>query len=109
MQAERILGRLADIPPGEGRTFELDGERIAVFHTRAGAVFATSAACPHKGGPLADGLIGGTTVICPLHERVYDLATGRELTGSCDIRTYPVRLREDGTVLLAVTDAALAG
>ena len=40
MAAERVLGRLADIPPGEGRTFELDGLRIAVFHTRAGDVFA---------------------------------------------------------------------
>jgi nitrite reductase (NADH) small subunit len=100
MEGERILCHLADVPPGEGRTFEVDGRRIAVFHTRTGAVFATDADCPHKQGPLAEGLLGGTTVVCPLHERVYDLATGRELTGECDITVYPVRKTEEGTVML---------
>jgi nitrite reductase (NADH) small subunit len=57
------LGPLSLIPAGEGRNFEIAGERIAVFHTRAGQVFATQAACPHKNGPLADGLVGGNIVI----------------------------------------------
>jgi len=96
----RILCSLADVPPGEGRSFEVDGRRIAVFHTRAGALFATDADCPHRQGPLAEGLLGGSTVVCPLHERVYDLATGRELTGECDIAVYPVRATAEGHVLL---------
>jgi nitrite reductase (NADH) small subunit len=110
MHDERFLCRLADIPPGEGRTFEMDGQRIAVFHTRTGSVFATAAECPHKGGPLADGMLGGTTVTCPLHERVYDLANGRELTGDCDLLTYPVRRTADGIVLLlpAASDAMIS-
>ena len=70
------LGPLHAIPPGQGRNFEFAGERIAVFHTRAGEVFAVQAACPHKNGPLADGLVGGNAVICPLHAWKFDLATG---------------------------------
>jgi nitrite reductase (NADH) small subunit len=110
MTSERILCRLADVPPGEGRTFEVDGRRIAVFHTRGGAVFATDAECPHKRGPLAEGLLGSHTVVCPLHERVYDLATGRELTGECDIAVYPVCRTEDGLIrLLPAPMEAMAG
>jgi nitrite reductase (NADH) small subunit len=109
MAQERILGRLADIPSSEGRTFEVDGLRVAVFHTRTGEVFATQADCPHRGGPLADGMLGGATVTCPLHERVYDLATGRVLAGECDIAVYPVRTTDDGSiVLLPVTLDAVA-
>jgi nitrite reductase (NADH) small subunit len=106
MAGKRILCRLADVPPGEGRSFEMDGRRIAVFHTRAGGVFATGATCPHRQGPLAEGLVGDRTVICPLHERVYDLGTGRELTGECDIAVYPVQTTEDGLVVLQM---AMAG
>ncbi len=64
---EFILGSAGEIPLGEGRNFEVAGEKIAVLRNRAGEVFAVQAACPHKGGPLADGLVGGSTLICPLH------------------------------------------
>ena len=67
-QQEHRIGRLAEIPPGEGRTYEVAGRRVAVFRTRAGQVFATQAECPHRNGPLADGLVGGSTVVCPLHD-----------------------------------------
>jgi nitrite reductase (NADH) small subunit len=102
-----VIGRTAEIPPGEGRTFEVGGKRIAVFHTRAGAFFATQADCPHKGGPLAHGMLGGTAVVCPLHERSWDLATGAPAAGSdCPIAVYPVRAAEDGTLVLAEVPAA---
>ena len=50
---------LSAIPAGEGRTFVLGGVRVAIFNGRDGEVFATQADCPHKQGPLADGLTGG--------------------------------------------------
>ena len=96
------LGPLSGIPPGEGRAFDAFGERIAVFHTRAGLVFAVQAACPHRGGPRADGLVGGTTVVCPLHSRKFDLVTGQGSPGECGIRTYPVRLDEGGKIVLTL-------
>jgi nitrite reductase (NADH) small subunit len=91
---------LKEIPRGEGRTFSLFGEKVAVFHTRAGGVYAVQAECPHRGGPLADGLVGGTTLICPLHSWKFDLATGDALMGDCGLKTYPVRIDESGQVVV---------
>jgi len=68
--------RVEDIPLGEGRAIELDGRRIAVFQTRNGW-YALDQRCPHKGGPLADGIVADGCVTCPLHDRRFDLATGR--------------------------------
>lgn len=95
------LGPLSRIPPGEGKCFRVAGEEIAVFHTRQGTVFATEARCPHKGGPLADGLVGDGRVICPLHSQAFDLATGQAVRGSCSaLRTYPTRVSGAGDVFI---------
>lgn len=104
-ESEMIVAPLAAIPPGEGRTFEIGGHRIAIFHTRAGRVFATQAECPHKGGPLADGLIGGDSVICPLHSWKFDLSTGQMQAGSCALKTYPVAVDEKGRIVLTIPAA----
>ena len=91
------LGNIEQIPKAEGRKFRVGGVEVAVFRTRSNEVFATQALCPHAGGPLADGLLGNCKVICPLHERAFDLRTGRNLTGDCgDLRVYPVKLAADG-------------
>ena len=100
--AEILLGPVHQIPPGEGRVFPVAGVEIAVFHTRAGEVYAVQAECPHRQGPLADGLLGGTTVICPFHGRKFDLATGTGQQGDCDLQTYPARLDAHGGVWLTV-------
>lgn len=108
--AEHCLGPVSQIPTGEGRTFLVPAGgpggtapvAVAVFHLRNGALYATQAACPHRGGPLADGLIGGTTVICPLHSRRFDLSTGAGLSDSCDIATFPVRLTDTGLIMVSV-------
>ena len=71
------LGPLDFIPLGEGRAYTLGGKTIAVFRQRDGRLFATDNACPHKAGPLADGLVGSGKVICPLHMWKIDLETGR--------------------------------
>ena len=99
---EFTLGPLGLIPPGEGRNFDVAGERVAVFHTRTGEVFATQASCPHKNGPLADGLVGGGSVICPLHAWKFDLSTGETLAGSCKLTTYPIRVTADGKLVLTL-------
>jgi len=95
------LGPISQIPLGEGRNFSVRGSEIAVFHTRHG-VFATQAECPHRNGPLADGLVGGTSVICPFHAWKFDLTTGEPLMGQCAIQTYPVHLTESGDILLTL-------
>lgn len=96
------LGPVSAIPPGEGRNVEAFGQRIAVFRTRTGELFAVQAECPHRGGPLADGLVGGTTLICPLHSWKFDLSTGQALSGECGIRTFPVRVDDAGQIRLTI-------
>jgi nitrite reductase (NADH) small subunit len=83
-----------DVPSGEGRALTVDGRRIALFRT-PGGWYALDHACPHKGGPLADGILADCRVICPLHERAYDLADGAALTGGAGVAAYPVELRGD--------------
>jgi nitrite reductase (NADH) small subunit len=101
------LGPLAAIPPGEGRAFQVAGREIAVFRTRAGAVFATQARCPHLAGPLADGLVGGGKVVCPLHSYAFELATGRAIGHACGaLRTYPVGISPADEVLLTLDEEA---
>ena len=95
-----ILGPASDVPPGEGRTFQIGALRVAVFLGRDGRVFATQADCPHRKGPLADGLVGGTTLVCPLHEWSFDLTSGMALSGSCGIQTYPIRVDPSGSLVI---------
>ena len=98
------LGTLSSIPRGEGRTFEVGPVRVAVFHGRDGRVFATQAECPHRGGPLADGLLGGTTLVCPMHEWTFDLVSGMALQGACGIRIYPIHADGDGNLVLEMEE-----
>ena len=99
-QAGIRIAHLSEIPEGEGRVFKMGALHLAVFNTRSG-VFATQAACPHKQGPLADGLTGTNTIMCPLHDRIYDLRTGAGVNTDSCITTYPVVVEGDGTILLA--------
>jgi len=95
------LGPLSRIPRGEGRTYAVNGKAIAVFRTRDDEVFATQAFCPHKGGPLADGLIGAGKVICPLHAYQFSLKTGQPVENTCpELKTYAVSLSPTGDILL---------
>jgi nitrite reductase (NADH) small subunit len=80
-----------DVPIGEGRAVTIAGRRVALFRTRAGW-YALDAACPHLGGPLADGIVSDQSVICPLHERRFELATGAALSGGCGVSAHRVTL-----------------
>ncbi len=102
MTIEVVLGPLDAIPPGEGRTFSVGTERVAVFRARTGQLFAVQAQCPHKGGPLADGLLGGTTLICPLHSWKFDLSSGEALMGSCGLETFPVRADDASSIVISL-------
>ena len=94
------VGYISQVPQGEGRNFLVGEEQVAVFHTRDGKVFASESHCPHRRGPLADGLLGGTRITCPLHERTFDLATGAPLNGDCGIRVFPASCGSDGTLVV---------
>ena len=68
-----------EIAPGQSKTVELNGKKIAIFNVE-GALYAIDDACTHRGGPLSQGEVSGTTVTCPWHGAQYDLKTGGVLT-----------------------------
>jgi nitrite reductase (NADH) small subunit len=92
-------GHIDSIPLGEGRTVVVEGRRIAVFRSRSGRLHATQAECPHRGGPLADGVVADSTVVCPLHEFKFDLETGSPRGSSCQaLKVYPVSVDATGEI-----------
>jgi nitrite reductase (NADH) small subunit len=80
------VGAAADVPRLEGRRATVDGRRVAVFRLPDGFA-ATDAACPHKGGPLSDGIVADDCVTCPLHNWRLNLRTG-EVAGQDE--TMPI-------------------
>lgn len=100
--SEHSLGPVAQIPEGEGRLFECGGRILAVFHLRSGEVRATQARCPHRGGPLADGILAGTTLVCPLHAWKFDLETGEPISGDCALATYQAQVSDGGDVTVTI-------
>ena len=99
------IGALEDIRPRAARLVRTDFGCIAIFRTSDDQVFALDDKCPHKGGPLSDGIQHGHAVTCPLHNWVIDLNSG-QAQGADDgsVRTYPVSV-ENGRVMLALVDA----
>ena len=71
------LGSIEQIPIGQGACFIVNDQEIAVFRSRDGRIFAIENRCPHRQGPLCEGIVGGGKVICPLHGHKFDLTTGK--------------------------------
>ena len=94
------IGRAADVPLLEGRTVTVGSRRVAVFRSRDG-YHALAARCPHRGGPLADGLVTEGCVTCPLHNWRFDLRTGAGLGGHPGVERFDV-LERDGELWLRI-------
>ena len=94
------IGALSDIPAQGARVVKTAQGCVAVFRTAEDQVFAIDDACPHKGGPLSEGIVHGNAVTCPLHAWVFSLETG--MAQGADegaVQSYPARV-EAGRILL---------
>jgi nitrite reductase (NADH) small subunit len=111
-QAEKIvtdnsgwieIGRLEAIPPLGARVVRTPDGDIAVFRNADDEVFALRDKCPHKGGPLSQGIVHGKRVSCPLHDWKIQLDTGLAVAPDegCAAR-FPVKL-EGGMIHLSLT------
>ena len=85
------LGSIDRVPIGQGMCFLINGDEIAVFRGRDGRMFAVHNRCPHRQGPLAEGIIGNGQVVCPLHGHKFDLSTGRGSESHECVKTFPVQ------------------
>lgn len=100
------IGALEDIPRQGARVVKTGEGCIAVFRTAEDAVFALDDRCPHKGGPLSQGIVHGNSVTCPLHNWVISLETGMA-QGADEGQTAATPAKvENGRIFLA--RAALA-
>jgi nitrite reductase (NADH) small subunit len=98
------VGGVADIPRRGARRVATPGGDIAVFRTGDDAVFALRDQCPHKKGPLSQGIVHGRSVTCPLHAWNIDLATGQPTgadAGKGCAPTVPVRVEAGRILILA--------
>ncbi|KHF25256.1 assimilatory nitrite reductase, subunit D, small [Solemya velum gill symbiont] len=94
------ITKLNDIPKLGSRIVRTDSVDIAIFRTSDDQVFAIRDACPHKNGPLSQGIVHGTSVTCPLHNWKIDLASGEALgADSGCTNTYEAKI-ENETVYL---------
>ena len=93
------IGAVTDVPLRGARKLKTKMGCVAVFRTGETEIFAAQGTCPHKGGPLAEGIVHGTSVTCPLHNWVFDLETGEAKGEDARIETYPVRV-EAGRILI---------
>lgn len=99
------IGSLHDIPRRGARCVATPRGRIAVFRTGDDQVFATVDRCPHKGGPLSQGIVHGTSVTCPLHNWVISLETGKaQGADEGEVRTISVKI-EGGQLFIAIEPA----
>lgn len=90
-----------EIPPGEGRAFQVAGQEVAIFNCE-GKFYAINNICKHQGGPLAEGELNGTVVSCPWHAWTYDVTDGSSPDDpDCHTERYQVKL-EGGELLVAV-------
>jgi nitrite reductase (NADH) small subunit len=98
------VGAVTDVPLRGARRVPTRAGDVAIFRTGDGQVFALKDACPHKGGPLSQGIVHGHAVTCPLHNWSIALSTGEPMgadLGKGCAPTVPLRV-EDGRLLLGL-------
>ena len=92
---------LADVPPGQCIEASVGGTPVALYNVE-GTVYATSNVCIHRGGPLGQGLLEGSVVMCPWHAWTWDVRSGENTANpSLTIATFPVKV-EGGDIFIKV-------
>jgi len=105
----QFAAHLTDLPPGEVRRVMIGDEPVALYNVE-GEIFATHDICTHAHASLADGYFEDGMIECPLHQAVFDIRTGRVVSGptSRNLPTYAVRI-EDARVLVQLSGPGAPG
>lgn len=93
MGTYRKVSKTRELSPGKAVAVEVEGHRIALFHAE-GRIYAIGDTCTHRGGPLSEGVLTGTSVACPWHGAEFDVRTGQVLGPPAErpVASYPVRV-----------------
>jgi nitrite reductase/ring-hydroxylating ferredoxin subunit len=89
--------KVGSVPPGAVAEFDVAGKAVALANV-AGKLYAINSVCVHEGGPLGEGALNGSVVICPWHAWEYDVTTGKIVgspNGAEGVACYPVEVRGD--------------
>ena len=100
---EYNLGKWHHVLDGQGKTFTINGQRVAMFNID-GELFAFEDECPHVGGSLGSGKLEGKQVTCPNHGWQFDVTNGKCVTedrcdDGCMVETYPVKMENNEIIL----------
>ena len=101
------VGAVDDVPVLGSRVVQAPGGHIAVFKAADDTLFALRDRCPHKGGPLSQGMVHGHSVTCPLHNWVISLASG-EAQGQDKGCTPTIPVKVSGSRVLILRSAIVA-
>ncbi|WP_082882790.1 nitrite reductase small subunit NirD [Paenibacillus swuensis] len=94
-----------DLAFNTGKTIRCDATEVALFKLSSGTIRAIQNRCPHKDGVLAEGIVAGEHVFCPMHDRKIDLMSGLvQAPDTGCVTTYPVRI-EDGQIYIGLPAA----
>lgn len=98
--ARHVAGKLRDFPPGTPRAIQAGGKHLCVVNAN-GALHAVDELCPHRGGPLSEGTLEGTTLACPWHGAKFDILTGAVVAQPAPrgLKRYPVTVEGDDVVV----------
>lgn len=100
------VARIDDLPPSGSRVVHVAGRKIALFRLSSGVIRAIDNRCPHKGGPLGEGIVSGEYVFCPLHDWKINLSDGQvQAPDTGCTETFPTQVR-DGILYLLMEKAA---
>jgi nitrite reductase (NADH) small subunit len=85
------VAHVSEIPPGTAKPVLVEGREVALFHL-GGQFYAIDNCCPHQGGPLAEGWIEGTVVVCPWHAWCFDVRDGSSTIGLTPVDAFDVQV-----------------
>jgi nitrite reductase (NADH) small subunit len=96
-----IVANLSDLQVGIGKRVKVAGEEIALFKLKSGKVSAIENSCPHKAGPLSEGIVSGDHVFCPLHDWKICMTDGQVQAPDVGcVKKYEVEVVEDNVYIL---------
>jgi|RhiMethySRZTD1v2_1073278.scaffolds.fasta_scaffold506906_2 nitrite reductase/ring-hydroxylating ferredoxin subunit len=89
MATRHAVAEVSELAPGQGRVVEVAGRQLALFNVD-GKFFVLDNLCPHRGGPLGDGMVMGNLVTCPWHGWQFDCTSGKSTRNpTVGVATFP--------------------